>query len=277
MTESLLKTRVTKKNTALPLGAILYGPPGSGKTSFAAQFPDTLFIYGTSDQGVLTLKNYGLIREDISTVEVQGFDELISLLDEIIDTEESLPFKYIVLDQFSVFQQMLFEYVCEEEFGGDWGNKGFGGYGQGYSQSNNYLNDLLNQFDAVRKKGIGIIVLAHSEVIHFDHPEFGRYDRYEIDAQKELVKTLKKWADTTLFLDFEMALVSDDDGKRSQGKARAKGGHTRKLCLQKTALYDAKNRFGLTDPILGGETAEDLYANFVEQMKQAIAKNKKAK
>jgi len=273
MTATLL-SKITRKPKALPPAVILYGGAGSGKSSFASHFPDPLFVIGTGDRGILTLQQNNLVSSDTMSLEVESHYQLLEFLEEALDTEDDLPFKYLVIDQFSVFQQYLFEYVCEEEFGGDWGNKGFANYQQGFHRSATFLVELLELFDGLRDRGIGIVLIAHSKVNDFDDPHIGHYHRYEIDAHYKMSEVLNKWADTVLFLDFETEVVEAKKGEKAGN--RAVGGRVRKIYVEKNAAYDAKNRFGLTEPILGGTNAADLYANFREAIKTIQQANKKS-
>jgi hypothetical protein len=66
------------------------------------------------------------------------------------------------------------------------------------------------------------------------------YDRYEIKLSKKVAPMVKEWADLILFANYKTRLVEGADGRK-----KGRGGKERVLYAERTAAWDAKNRFSL--------------------------------
>ena len=64
-----------------PSTIFLYGPPGLGKTSVGCAFPAPLFLIDKQEDGINTLKNAGLVSQDIPVMPVaETWTELLEQL-----------------------------------------------------------------------------------------------------------------------------------------------------------------------------------------------------
>jgi hypothetical protein len=70
------------------------------------------------------------------------------------------------------------------------------------------------------------------------------WDRYELKLSKQVGPLVKEWSDLLLFANYRTRIVEGADGRN-----RAKGGKERVLFTERTAAWDAKNRFGLAPEI----------------------------
>lgn len=206
--------------------AVIYGPEGIGKTTFASKFPDPLFI---DMEG-------GSSHLDVRRVEKPAsWPEFLGILKEIT-TEK--PCKTIVLDTADWTEQLIIDHVCTkykqpsiEAFG----------YGKGYSYIGEEFSKMLITFDEAIKAGINVVVIAHAKMRKFEQPdEMGAYDRWEMKLTRQSAPLLKEWADMVLFLNYKTYIVSDN------GKNKAQGGK-RVMYTSHHPCWDAKNRHGLPD------------------------------
>lgn len=226
---------ITRGKVAKAQKVVLYGPEGIGKSSFAANFPDSLFI---DTEG------------STSNMDVARFGKPTSwslFLSQIEYVKQNKPCKTLVIDTIDWAERMAIENLCQtnqkksiEDFG----------YGSGYIKLEEEIGRLLNLLQDVVDLGINVVLTAHAQIRKFEQPdEMGAYDRYELKlGKKTSARTsalVKEWADMVLFMNYKtFSVAADKDGK----KHKAQGG-TRTIYTSHHPAWDAKNRHGLPPEI----------------------------
>jgi hypothetical protein len=66
------------------------------------------------------------------------------------------------------------------------------------------------------------------------------FDRYELKLTKQTAPLVKEWSDLLLFCTYRTNIVEGADGRK-----KASGGKERIMYAERSAAWDAKNRFGL--------------------------------
>ncbi|MEE0857725.1 MAG: ATP-binding protein [Ruminococcus sp.] len=214
---------------------VIYGPEGIGKSTFAAQFPDPLFI---DTEG--STKNMDVARMDKPT-------SWTMLKNQIAYVKNNSVCKTLVIDTIDWAEQLCIDDICAQ-----YNKKGIEdfGYGNGYIYEKEEFGRFLNSLEDLIGKGINIVLTAHAQLRKFSQPdEFGEYDRWELKLGKktgsQISPLVKEWADMVLFANYKtVAVAADDKGT----KFKAQGG-TRVMYTQHHPCWDAKNRFGLSDCI----------------------------
>ncbi len=214
---------------------VIYGPEGIGKSTFAAQFPDSLFIDTES-----STKNMDVARMDKPT-------SWTMLKNQIAYVKNNNVCKTLVIDTIDWAEQLCIDDICAQ-----YNKKGIEdfGYGNGYVYEKEEFGRFLNSLEDLISKGINIVLTAHAQLRKFSQPdEFGEYDRWELKLGKktgsQISPLVKEWADMVLFANYKtVAVAADDKGT----KFKAQGG-TRVMYTQHHPCWDAKNRFGLGDCI----------------------------
>ncbi len=211
---------------------VVYGPEGIGKSTFASQFPDPLFIDTEGSTKGLDVKRY----DKPSSWEM--------LKNQIEYTRIHRPCKTLVIDTMDWAERLCSDYLCGKS--GKSGIEDFG-YGNGFTYMNEEMGRLLNQLEEVVNAGINVVITAHAQIIKFEQPdETGAYDRWELKlgikkTEKRTAALLKEWADMVLFANYKTNVVqTDKDGK----KHKAYGGQ-RVMYTEHHPCWDAKNRHGL--------------------------------
>jgi len=212
---------------------VVYGPEGIGKSTFAAQFPDPVFIDtegSTKDMDVARLpepSSWTMIMEEVS---------------EVIKTPSLC--RTLIIDTADWAEMLCTTSVCDknhkssiEEFG----------YGKGYIYIQEDFGKLLNLLTDVIKKGINVVLTAHAKMRKFEQPdEMGAYDRWEMKLSKGVAPMVKEWADMVLFCNYKTMVVNVDGQGAQKGKNKAQGGK-RVMYTTHHSCWDAKNRYGLPD------------------------------
>lgn len=257
---------ITCETKKLPSRICLHALQKWGKTSFAAQAPKPVFVCTRGEDGLMTLIDTGRLEKTAHFADcIQGWNDLLLALKEL---EGKHDFKTLVLDTFNGAERLCHEHVCQKECKGDW--ESFDAYGRGPKMAIKYMIQLMGQLDKLREKGMGIIVLCHSQVRTFKNPEGADYDRWEPVLSKESWAFFDRWFDMILFGNFQTFA----EEKKGQGKTKAKGGQDRILCTERHAAFDAGNRHGLPQEIECGSSPLEAWQNFIAALIEGKGKGK---
>ena len=209
---------------------VIYGPEGIGKTTFASQFPDPLFI--DTEGGT---NAYDVARVDPSP---NSWQMLTSYIDDVIKEK---PCKTLVIDTADWAEILCVEQLCAKY---KWTSLDSPGYGEGYTVLKEEFGRFLNRLSDVVETGINVVITAHAMTRKFEQPnEAQPYDRWELKLQKKTAAIVKEWADALLFANYKTIIEAVDVGMgQVKGKAR---GNKRVMYVSHDACWDAKNRWGL--------------------------------
>jgi hypothetical protein len=259
---------ITRKAKPKPTACVAYGPPGIGKTSLGAAFPGCVFLIDDQEDGISTLKASQLVAEDIPVLPpADSWTHVMDVVDNLQYGEHN--YKTLVIDTIGGMERLLHAHVCETEFKGDWGERGFASYAKGYEVSLPKWREFLVSLDRLRtERNMAIVMLAHSLVKPFRNPQGEDYDRFVLDMHHKTWGTTHKWADMVLFLNY-FTIVQKEKG----GKAKGKGGQSRIMHTEYQAVFDAKNRHNLPAEIDMGSSGQEAYSNLVDAIKAARKTN----
>jgi hypothetical protein len=243
---------------------VAYGPPGVGKTEMAAQLPGCVFLVDDKEDGVNTLKSSGRgVRADVPVFPpVSRWGDVLDVLDQLATADHK--HKGLVVDTIGGLERLCHEFVCQREYNGDWGDKGFASYQRGYEVSLGEWRQFLVALDRLRdERQMAILLLAHSKVAPFKNPAGPDYDRYTVDVHHKTWATTHKWADVVLFMNFDVATTKES------GRTKGKGGQRRLIYTEYDAAFEAKNRMGLPAEIDMGTCGSEAWSNFTSALKAA--------
>lgn len=239
---------------------VLYGPEGIGKSTFAAQFPDPLFL---DTEGSTKALDVARLPRPTSWP---------MLGQELNFVKESRPCRTLIIDTIDWAEQLCIEFICSKH--GKQGIEDFG-YGNGYVYAKEELGKLLNRLEELIERNIHVVLTAHAQIRKFEQPdEMGAYDRYELKLGKktgsQTSPLVKEWADMVLFANYKTQSVAVD--KKGQ-KHKAQGGR-RVMYTAHHPCWDAKNRHGLAEelPFEYGAIAHCIadFGSSLQQTPQAL-------
>ena len=206
---------------------VLYGVPGIGKSTFAAQAPNPIFLQTENGLNHLDVAKFPLA----STLQ-----DITDALDLLINNQTE--YKTLVLDTLDWAERIIFQVVAKENGVADVGEIG---YGKGPRMAVPHWNKILSRLDALSERNMAIILLAHSKITKFKSPDTNDYDRYEMDLDKNGASLFVEWADAVMFANHRV-FTSTEKGSTT---AKGTGNGERILYTERRPAFEAKNRYNL--------------------------------
>lgn len=216
-----------------PQKFVVYGPEGIGKSTFAAQFPDPVFIDTEGSTTHMDVRRFDapsswqMLLDEVGYV-IKNPDVCATLVLDTADWAEKL-----------CIDSVLAKYQKHgiEDFN----------YGKGYVYIMETFGKLLDLLTEVIDKGVNVVITAHAKMRKFEQPdEMGAYDRWEMKLSKQVAPIVKEWADIVLFATYKTIVVKEGSGDNA--KAKAQGGR-RIMHTTHHPCWDAKNRHDLPDEL----------------------------
>lgn len=220
---------ITSGPTATAQKVVLYGVEGIGKSTFASQFPNPVFI---DTEG------------STSNMNVQRLDNPNSwqmLLDEVNYVKQSRICNTLIIDSADWAER-----ICKEHLAvlGKWTDSN-NDYGAKYVALEKEFGLLINKLSDLVELGINVVLTAHAKLKKKEEPDqMGAFDRYQLKMEDKTGAIVKEWADMVLFANYEMTVLTDEKTKSK----KATGGH-RVMYATHYPGWDAKNRHGLPDKL----------------------------
>jgi hypothetical protein len=256
-----------------PVRLLIYGKPGSGKTSTAACAKNPLFLMSPGETGLLTLMSSGILKDiPYATFQSAGkevphptnWNDMLSLLGELASDDHD--YKTIVVDAISGLDTLCMEHVKRRDYDGE--EKKFMAYNKGYDSMVNEWNGFLAALDNIRlSRGVNVILIGHSVVKAAKNPMGEDYDRYEVPLRTDKIwNPTERWVDAILF--FGEALDLKEDGARNKASSA-----TRVIFTGSNPTNMSKNRFGLPPVIRAGVDHRATWNAIGSAIAEAVKKN----
>jgi len=243
--------KILKGKQPKPRRTFLYGVEGIGKSSWANQAPQTLFLDIEDGLGDIDCSKSPHI------ISLEQFDEAMLYL-----ANEKHDCKTVAIDSADWLEGIIHAEVAKAA-----GKKSIAdiGFGAGYKQALSYWDKILFRLDWLRtERGMNVIFLAHSQVKRHQDPEQESYDRFTPALHDLASAMIREWCDEVLFASYRVFIRKEDQGF---GKERsiAVGNGERYLRTQESAACLAKNRLGMPPEI---EFSWGAYASFFSSGKE---------
>lgn len=187
----MLENLITGK-TPKPPKIVIYGEEKIGKSTFASQAPNPIFIDLENGLNYLNVTKTPLLSKS---------EEVIGIIKELIESEHE--FETVVIDSIDWLEDICAGEIAKAHGAvsiGDSTNKALS-YGAGYRMLKDKVAYILHGLDKLRdEKNMNIILIAHSVIRIVDNdPLDDGYQTHELKLNKQVGSKVKEWADVIAF------------------------------------------------------------------------------
>lgn len=276
MSKASLLKRIKRTKDESPDRIVIYGDEGVGKTTFAAEAPDPVFIAPEVRFRNLEVNVFP---------KPESWNEILEQV-EALDSEHG--YKTAVLDTLDATEALLFRELCRKN---GWASIGEPGWQNGEKAAVDDWRILLSALDRLReRRGMQVILTGHGRNGKFKaaHAEVD-WNRWTINIDERAVSLISGWADTILFAQFETFAQVGRRGAKTRGTSSG-----RRVCrTQYDAAWVAKNTYSLPPAIplrwseyatlrdgRGVDRSDELVAeiwSLLEQLPEAMREERKPK
>lgn len=209
-----------------PRRLMCYGLPGIGKSAFAAQADQPIFITTEDDVGEIDCHRFPR-----ATTLARVLDAIAALY------QEGHSVKTVMLGSLDWLERLVWAEVCLrccvpsiEDVP----------YGNGYAFALVHWRAVLDGLSALRdERGMTVLLLAHAKVERFENPKTGSFYRYVPRLHQTVNDLIIEWCDEVLFANYKVFMKAADEGFN----------RTRVLRTSERPAHVAKNRLGLPDEL----------------------------
>ena len=238
--ELVLPHELSKPYTSISdYGILLYGREKIGKTTFAAQFPDALFLMFEPGGKALSLYK----------IDINSWSDFLQTMNLL---KKEKRFKTIIIDTVDICYKMCFDYVCKK-LGVDHPSE------EGWSKAWNMIKDEF-------QKQISILLKLNRGVLFISHATEKEIKKRYGESEHRIIPTMSKQARDVLepMIDIWMYCEYGEQERQFiiRGDQLVSAGHR------------LQNNFVNIDKISMGNSSKESYNNFIDAFNN-IEKRKK--
>jgi hypothetical protein len=222
---------ILKTSVSLPPRVLIHGLEGVGKTTLAANFFSAIFLQ-TEDgaPGGLVVDTFGHLL---------NYADVIESITALGNEEHN--YKTVVIDSLDRLEDIIWRKTCDDNH---WQSMESPGYGKGFVVADRYWHEILDGLEWLRRKrGMTVVLLAHSTIETISDPRTPPYSSYQIRLHKRAKGIVASEMDLIAFLATDVHVVADSAGFKKH--TRADGSAARYLHTEGRPAFLAKSRFEL--------------------------------
>ena len=156
---------ISRSPELAPPRVVIHGPHGIGKTTFGCSAPGAILLPVEDGWGLLDVARFP---------QVKTWAEVMEAIGALYEGDHE--YGTLVIDSLDWLEPLVWAETCARHDKPD--IESFG-YGKGFLFACDVWRELFAGLAALRgEKGMGVVLIAHSEIKRFDDPNTEPYDRY---------------------------------------------------------------------------------------------------
>jgi DNA polymerase III delta prime subunit len=252
---------------------MLYGPPGEGKTTVAAQMDKPLFVATAGEQGIHIHKKHKRVDPTIPVIDLPqlfdadcipansghpGWEKAIEVLDRFGSTKHDR--KTLVFDSVSGLEQISYQHCASRLFDGKITDPEFTSFARGATMAANvyWQTEFLPRCLELAAKGFNVVLIAHSSFKNTRNPIGPDFDKYRPELGKTVFEVLNKSLQGLFYLGRDVSVMVNQATKK-----KIVTSDRRFIGLMPSTYYEAKSWLSSSSEgeVECGDTAAETWAN----------------
>ena len=222
---------IQKGVVVTPPRLLIFGPHGTGKTTFASEAPNPILLPTEDGRGRLDIASFPIAKTYADVCEAIG-----TLLNEDHD------YQTLAIDSIDWLEPIIWAEACRRN---GWADIETPGYGRGYIAAVDVWRELFNGLVALREsKGMQLILIAHTDIKVFNDPANEPYDRYLVKLQPRAAALVQEFCDAVFFINFRTSTTKTDKGFK-KFVTRGVGHGERVAYTEERPSHYAKSRYDM--------------------------------
>lgn len=179
---------------------MVYGVPGIGKSTVAANLPNAVFV-PTED-------NMDHISNATILPLAKSFEDAMGMLFELSNEEH--PFENLVIDSISSLDKLINQKVAVDNNVDEVSKIP---YGKGKEFAMTYWNQFWDSISWIRdNRNMNVVLIAHPEIKKVPNPDGESYDGYKPMLNEKAMEMLKQNCNAVFFANHKVMVKSVDKG-----------------------------------------------------------------
>ena len=224
-----LLDKIKKGVNKVPLRALIYGPHGTGKSTFASSFPSPIILDTEGNVDHLPQEKY----------RATTWAEIVNFLDNLLSLEHE--YKTLVIDSADLLEEFVQiaarQETCTESLSSN--------YGQGWAKMIDLLQALRGQLERLnREKRMHVILISHvktKQVISLDTPT---HEMIMPRLHDKIAHIFLDWCNLVGYAHKRLSVAENKDAGFGK-KITVMKGNERDLQVGPSAVHVAKETFQL--------------------------------
>jgi hypothetical protein len=230
------------ESTLNPPRILLYGFPGTGKTTFASQFNTPLFL--DLERGipphvhntVITYTPTGISDKQNQDARNVKYFQVIEFLTWVSTADHG--YETFVIDSLDRLEEIITDQVLVEN---GWKYVNEPGFGKGQDAVFRSYREVMALIDKINQRGMTTIMIAHAGTIKIEHPVYPSYDKISLLLMKKACAWFIENSDIIGYCNLK-TFISTEKIDRNTTKNKAMSSGERILTTGPSATLETKNR-----------------------------------
>lgn len=242
----------------------LLGEPGTGKSSFADQWPACRFVIDPRDEGIIDLCYEGLTKTPLENIFKSS--DYVAYKSNIVRAMNDPGCKTIVCESIDGIQDLCLDHCSKTDHGGDTGPTSFRNYQAGPIQADSkYFKELIDMLQLAQNRGKHIILVGHVKTKPKPNPGGADWLCSTFSCDDRFGARIGKTCSAVLQI---VDLVSTAGRDQTRSKATSSEAN-RFVYTSANPLYSAKNRIGLSGGFIFPKTPAEAYMAWCQYSKRS--------